>query len=85
MHCLLAGEPYQYVGGSDNTVAWDHAPTAVVGARELILERMKQSLGLNGAFNEVLSAAYIEKQRMAVCSVIIIVGFRMLLNIPLVS
>ena len=62
----IAGVPYQYVGGTENTVTWDQAPTAVIGAREVILQRMRQALGINGSFNEVLSAAYMEKQKMAV-------------------
>ncbi|KAI0766517.1 hypothetical protein BC629DRAFT_1703523 [Irpex lacteus] len=60
------GEPYQYVGGTDNTVSWESAPSAVVHALDLIKLRMKQA-GLNcrSDFNEVLSAAYMEKQKMA--------------------
>ena len=65
----IAGEPYQYVGGTANTVTWDQAPRAVIGARELILQRMKQALGIDGGFNEVLSAAYMEKQKMAVSDI----------------
>ena len=65
----IAGEPYQYVGGTANTVPWDQAPRAVIGARELIMQRMKQALGINGGFNEVLSAAYMEKQKMAVSDI----------------
>ncbi|CAL1707262.1 unnamed protein product [Somion occarium] len=48
-----------------NTVPWEIAPTAVLSARELIKERMQQALNLPGEFNEVLSAAYMEKQKMA--------------------
>ena len=47
-------------------MTWDQAPTAVIGAREVILQRMRQALGIDGSFNEVLSAAYMEKQKMAV-------------------
>ena len=50
----VAREPYQYVGGTENTVTWGQAPTAVVGSRELILKRMKQALGIHGGFNEVI-------------------------------
>ncbi|GBE81144.1 hypothetical protein SCP_0308700 [Sparassis crispa] len=60
-----SGEPYQYVGGADNTVAWDKAPSAVHHALELIQGRMLDALDLRSQFNEVLSAAYMEKQRMA--------------------
>ncbi|EPT04533.1 hypothetical protein FOMPIDRAFT_1156757 [Fomitopsis schrenkii] len=59
------GEPYQYVGGTDNTVSWDRAPSAVCDALELIKLRMKFALNMDGQFNEVLSAAYMERQRMA--------------------
>ena len=67
----IAGEPYQYVGGTANTVTWDQAPRAVISARELILQRMKQALGIDGGFNEVLSAAYMEKQKMAVSDIVL--------------
>ncbi|KAI0335001.1 hypothetical protein GY45DRAFT_1420691 [Cubamyces sp. BRFM 1775] len=62
------GEPYQYVGGTANTVPFDAAPTAVVKARNLIQERMNsviQAEQTQYTFNEVLSAAYMEKQKMA--------------------
>ncbi|KAL6310396.1 hypothetical protein BKA93DRAFT_721627 [Sparassis latifolia] len=55
----------KYVGGADNTVAWDKAPSAVHHALELIQRRMLDALDLRSQFNEVLSAAYMEKQRMA--------------------
>lgn len=74
----------QYVGGADNTVPFDQAPSAVVDARILIQKRIKQALNKDQIFNEVLrfvstsfqdngwcfddihSAAYIERQKMAV-------------------
>ena len=56
----------QYVGGTDNTVPWDRAPSAVCDALSLIQTRMKLALGIDAHFNEVLSAAYMERQRMAV-------------------
>ncbi|CCL99096.1 uncharacterized protein FIBRA_01110 [Fibroporia radiculosa] len=59
------GEPYQYVGGTNNTVSWNVAPTAVVQALKLIQQRMKDALNMTSSFNEVLSAAYMEKQKMA--------------------
>ncbi|KAI0085179.1 hypothetical protein BDY19DRAFT_897156 [Irpex rosettiformis] len=60
------GEPYQYVGGTDNTVSWDAAPSAVVHALDLIKRRIEQAeLPCRADFNEVLSAAYMEKQKMA--------------------
>ncbi|KZT10706.1 uncharacterized protein LAESUDRAFT_721073 [Laetiporus sulphureus 93-53] len=59
------GEPYQYVGGTDHTVPWEHAPSAVCKARDLINQRIKEALNDEYGFNEVLSAAYMEKQSMA--------------------
>ncbi|KAH8107752.1 hypothetical protein BXZ70DRAFT_9324 [Cristinia sonorae] len=59
------GEEYHYVAGTENTVPWEKAPGAVIAARALINERMKQALGLDYEFNEVLSAGYMEKQKMA--------------------
>jgi len=60
-----AGVPYHYVGGTDNTVPFDQAPSAVVDARALIRKRISEALGMDVDFNEVLSAAYMEKQKMA--------------------
>ena len=39
---------------------------AVRGALELIKQRIATALGKEVSFNEVLSAAYMEKQKMAV-------------------
>lgn len=47
-------------------MTWEEAPSAVEAARSLINERMKQALNLDYHFNEVLSAGYMEKQKMAV-------------------
>lgn len=61
----------QYVGGTDNTVPFDGAPSAVVKARDLIHSRMLSVMQAESGqycFNEVLSAAYMEKQKMAVRS-----------------
>ncbi|KAH9839293.1 uncharacterized protein C8Q71DRAFT_704302 [Rhodofomes roseus] len=55
----------QYVGGTDNTVPWDRAPSAVRDALDIIRIRMTEALNMNANFNEVLSAAYMEKQKMA--------------------
>ncbi|EIW63566.1 uncharacterized protein TRAVEDRAFT_161894 [Trametes versicolor FP-101664 SS1] len=58
----------QYVGGTDNTVPFDGAPSAVVKARDLIHSRMLSVMQAESGqycFNEVLSAAYMEKQKMA--------------------
>ncbi|PPQ76611.1 hypothetical protein CVT24_011328 [Panaeolus cyanescens] len=60
------GQPYQYVGGDANTVPFDAAPSAVLAARNLLQKRVAQALGkTNADFNEILSAAYMEKQKMA--------------------
>ncbi|KIY61732.1 hypothetical protein CYLTODRAFT_362443 [Cylindrobasidium torrendii FP15055 ss-10] len=63
------GEPYHYVGGTDNTVSWEKAPKAVKQAREYLTETAQiacaKGLGANLEFNEVLSAAYMEDQSMA--------------------
>jgi len=59
------GEPYQYVGGTANTVPFENAPGAVLKARALIQKRMQQALGKHVEFNEILSAAYMERQKMA--------------------
>ncbi|KAF5370626.1 hypothetical protein D9758_001831 [Tetrapyrgos nigripes] len=58
------GEPYKYVGGTNNTVSWEDAPEAVVRAREYIQGRIELALGEKKIFNEVLSAAYMERQKM---------------------
>ncbi|KAK0220197.1 hypothetical protein IW262DRAFT_1272276 [Armillaria fumosa] len=62
-----SGEPYHYVAGTENTVPWDQAPSAVVDARALMQHRIKMALGdtCESEFNEVLSAAYMQKQKMA--------------------
>ncbi|KAJ6553490.1 hypothetical protein DFH09DRAFT_988081 [Mycena vulgaris] len=54
-----------YVGGTDQTVPFDQAPSAVVDARQLITSRMKSALGTTHEFNEVLSVAYLENQDMS--------------------
>lgn len=55
----------QYVGGADNTVPFEPG-SAVTDALNLIKKRTEQALGHERDFNEVLSAAYMEKQKMAV-------------------
>ncbi|KAF8629412.1 hypothetical protein AX15_003465 [Amanita polypyramis BW_CC] len=59
------GAPYQYVGGTANTLPWDKAPGAVIDALNLIESRVSKALNRSVQFNEVLSAAYMERQRMA--------------------
>ncbi|EAU91450.2 hypothetical protein CC1G_01939 [Coprinopsis cinerea okayama7 len=61
----VAGVPYHYVGGTENTVPFDQAPMAVIHARELIQRRIYEALGKGVEFNEVLTAAYMESQKMA--------------------
>ena len=59
----------QYVGGTANTVPFNAAPSAVMKARDLIQDRMNSVIQAEQSqytFNEVLSAAYMEKQKMAV-------------------
>ena len=48
----------------------DDGANAVLGALELIKQRIATALGKEVPFNEVLSAAYMEKQKMAVCDTI---------------
>ncbi|KAG1870361.1 hypothetical protein C8R48DRAFT_789393 [Suillus tomentosus] len=60
-----SGEPYQYVGGTGNTVPFDKAPSSVCGALALIKERSRLALQKDIPFNEILSAAYMEKQKMS--------------------
>ncbi|KAF4599529.1 hypothetical protein EYR40_006623 [Pleurotus pulmonarius] len=59
-----AGAPYQYVGGADNTIPFENAPV-VSRARNLIQSRLRQALNIQTEFNEVLSCAYMCKQKMA--------------------
>jgi len=60
-----SGEPYQYVGGTGNTVPFDKAPSSVRGALALIKERSRLALRRDIPFNEILSAAYMERQKMS--------------------
>jgi len=60
-----SGEPYQYVGGTANTIPFSCAPSAVVKARDLIQTRVSEALDVSQTFNEVLSCAYMENQKMA--------------------
>jgi len=59
------GVPYQYVGGTANTLPWDKAPGAVLQAKNMIESRVSKALHGPVQFNEVLSAAYMERQRMS--------------------
>ncbi|KAF7976824.1 hypothetical protein HWV62_5506 [Athelia sp. TMB] len=60
-----SGEPYQYVGGTDNTVPFSDTAQAVNNALELIRTRAEAALKTKPHFNEILSAAYMERQKMA--------------------
>ncbi|KAJ6582334.1 hypothetical protein B0H19DRAFT_1118091 [Mycena capillaripes] len=64
-NCTLSFFFCLYVGGTDNTVPFDRAPGAVIQARDLIQKRIREALGTPHVFNEVLSAAYMEQQKMA--------------------
>ena len=56
----------QYVGSADQTVPLKDACSAVRRALNLIRQRVKDALKFDVCFNEILSAAYMEKQSMAV-------------------
>jgi hypothetical protein len=56
----------QYIGGAERTTPLEDGATAVLGALALIKDRIATALGTDTPFNEVLSAAYMEKQKMAV-------------------
>ncbi|KAF8844298.1 hypothetical protein BDN67DRAFT_963043 [Paxillus ammoniavirescens] len=60
-----SGQAYQYVGGTGNTIPFDEAPDCIRRALALIKERSSLALGTDVPFNEVLSAAYMERQKMA--------------------
>jgi len=59
------GAPYQYIGGAERTTALECGAPAVLKALGLIQHRIEKTLGKHNPFNEVLSAAYMEKQKMA--------------------
>ncbi|KAH9998464.1 hypothetical protein BJV74DRAFT_767901 [Russula compacta] len=54
----------QYIGGAERTTAMEAGSKAVLGALALIKNRIATTLGKDVPFNEVLSAAYMEKQKM---------------------
>lgn len=58
----------QYISGTDGTVPLDRAASAVVDALQLIHDRVNRVLELStpATFNEILTAAYMEKQKMSV-------------------
>ena len=75
-----AGEPYQvslspfclilhthrlqYVGAADKTLPFDQCPPCVLRALELVRARAAMMLDEPPSFNELLTAAYMEKQAM---------------------
>ncbi|KAH8977000.1 hypothetical protein EDB83DRAFT_2538231 [Lactarius deliciosus] len=59
------GAPYQYIGGAERTTPLKDGAPAVLGALHMIQHRIETTLGMREDFNEVLSAAYMEKQKMA--------------------
>ncbi|KIY53548.1 hypothetical protein FISHEDRAFT_33045 [Fistulina hepatica ATCC 64428] len=59
------GVPYRYVGGTEGTVPFDRAASAVSKARNMIISQIKLATGSDISFNEVLSAAYMENQGMS--------------------
>ncbi|KAI9509424.1 hypothetical protein F5148DRAFT_761013 [Russula earlei] len=58
------GAPYQYIGGAERTTPLEDGAKAVLDALALIKDRITTALGRDIPFNEVLSAAYMEKQKM---------------------
>jgi hypothetical protein len=58
----------QYIGGAERTTPLKEGAEPVRGALSLIRNRIETTLGKDIDFNEVLSAAYMEKQKMAVSS-----------------
>ncbi|KAI5981104.1 hypothetical protein EDD15DRAFT_2184664, partial [Pisolithus albus] len=60
-----SGEPYNYVGATTGTVSLAEAPSCVRDALNLIEERVKLVVKPDTRFNEVLTAAYLENQKMS--------------------
>jgi hypothetical protein len=58
--------PSQYIGGAGCTTALNEGAPAMLKALRLIRHRIETTLGKRVDFKEVLSAAYMEKQMMAV-------------------
>ncbi|KAF8513163.1 hypothetical protein BU17DRAFT_53515, partial [Hysterangium stoloniferum] len=58
-----SGAPYAYVGGTDNTVELDKF-NSVSQSLAFIRKRVSTVLGRETVFNEILSAAYMEDQKM---------------------
>ncbi|KZV70713.1 hypothetical protein PENSPDRAFT_579053 [Peniophora sp. CONT] len=61
-----SGAPYNYIGGSDYTLPLgEGGSSAVLHAVNLIKHRVKAILRESVPFNEIMSVAYMEDQRMA--------------------
>ncbi|KAI6094829.1 hypothetical protein EDD16DRAFT_1502659 [Pisolithus croceorrhizus] len=60
-----SGEPYNYVGGATRSVPLANAPNCVREALDLITERAQMVVSQEVQFNEVLTAAYLESQKMS--------------------
>ena len=64
MCLILYTNDLQYVGAADKTLPFDECPPCVLRALELVRTRAAIVLGERPAFNELLTAAYMEKQAM---------------------
>lgn len=61
---ILPTHSLQYVGAADKTLPFDECPPCVLRALELVRARAAMMSGEPPAFNELLTAAYMEKQSM---------------------
>ncbi|KAI5123916.1 hypothetical protein M0805_006334 [Coniferiporia weirii] len=59
-----SGVPYKYIVGTNTTVPFEQAPKSVNGALQLIKDRASLVVDEDANFNEILTAAYMEEQRM---------------------
>ena len=57
----------KYIAHTGLTTPLDQASKPVTDALQLIKDRILHVLGLTTSFNEILSVAYMEKQKMGVC------------------
>jgi len=60
-----SGAPYKYIVDTNGTVPFDEAPEAVRAALAFIKSRATAALKKPVDFNEILSAAYLEEQKMS--------------------
>jgi len=61
---ILFPDGVQYVGAADRTLPFDQCPRCVLHALELVSARAAMMLDERPVFNELLTAAYMEKQAM---------------------